>query len=240
MSDSQVTITWLGHATTLIDTPEGKCILIDPWLQGNPMTPEDRKHLDQLDLMLITHGHFDHMGDAIPIAQATKPDVIANFEICQYLTGKGIKDCNGMNTGGTVQWNGTAITMVEAVHSSGITDGEQIVYGGTAGGYVFRFSNGFTVYHAGDTDVFESMKLIADYRPDVAMLPIGDHFTMGPQQAAKAVRMLGVRRVIPLHYGTFPLLTGTPEALAEAAGDVANFKVVTLKPGESVTQGDLA
>lgn len=236
MSNSEVTITWLGHAATKIETPHGKTILIDPWLQENPSVPENQKRIGALDLMLITHGHFDHLGDAVTIAKQTNPDVIAIFEICHYLESQGVQKCEGMNKGGTVHWNGVDVTMVDAIHSSGITVGNQILYGGTPAGYVLRFDNGFTVYHAGDTDVFESMKLIANHKPDVAMLPIGGHFTMGPRAAAEAIRLLGVRRVIPIHYGTFPALTGTPEQLKEEASDIAGLQVIALKPGESVSQ----
>lgn len=239
-ADGGVTITWLGHATTLIETTEGKRILIDPWVTQNPAMPADRKQFDRLDLMLITHGHFDHMGDAVDVAKATEPDIIANFEIAAYLQGKGIGKTNGMAHGGTVNWNGIGVTLVEAVHGSGINEGDQIIYGGTAGGFVIRFANDFTVYHAGDTDVFESMKLIRElHHPDVAMLPIGGHFTMDPTRAALALRMLGVASVIPIHYGTFPVLTGTPEQLEEATRDISGLKVVALKPGQSASQHDL-
>jgi L-ascorbate metabolism protein UlaG (beta-lactamase superfamily) len=179
------------------------------------------------------------MGDAVTVAKQTSPDVIANFELCHYLTAQGVEKCDGMNTGGTVRWDGIDITMVEAIHSSGITDGDQILYGGTAAGYVLRFDNGFTLYHAGDTDVFESMRLIANHKPDVAMLPIGGHFTMGPRGAAEAIRLLGVKRVIPIHYATFPALAGTPEQLKQEASDITDLQVIALKPGESVSQGQI-
>ncbi len=239
MSDSEVTITWLGHAATKIETPNGKTVLIDPFLKENPATPQNCKTFQHLDLMLITHGHYDHLGDAVEVANATSPDVIAIFEICHYLESKGVQKCNGMNHGGTVRWEDIDITMTQAIHSSGITDGDQIIYGGTAAGFVLKFDNGFTLYHAGDTAWFESMKLIGKFEPDVAMLPIGGHFTMGPREAAEAIRLLGVKRVIPIHYGTWPVLTGTPQQLQEAASDVPDLKVIALKPGESVSQNQL-
>lgn len=239
-SDHGITVTWLGHATTKIDTPSGKTILIDPWLQDNPATPPDQKDVGRLDLMLITHGHFDHFGDAIQVANSTGCDVIAIAEICQFMQSRGVRKCTGMNKGGTVEWNGIGVTMVDAVHSSGITDGDRIVYGGEAAGLIVRFEDGFTLYHAGDTEVFTSMQLIGErFQPDVAMLPIGGHFTMDPQGAAKAIRLLGVTTVIPIHWGTFPVLAGTPEALREATGDVSGLKVVDLKPGGSVQQNQL-
>lgn len=239
-STAGITITWLGHATTKIETPSGQIILIDPWVQQNPSAPENQKGIDSLDLMLITHGHFDHMGDAVQIAKATSPDVVAIFEIAQYLQTQGIEKTIGINHGGTVDWNNHHITMVEAIHSSGITHGDNILYGGTASGYIIKFENDFTLYHAGDTDVFGDMALIRDrYHPDVALLPIGGHFTMGPDGAARALRLLSVAAVIPIHYGTFPVLTGTPEQLKEAATDISGLKIVALKPGESVSQGEL-
>lgn len=235
-----ITITWLGHAATLLQTGSGKRILIDPWLKGNPATPEVYKRAIPHDLMLITHGHFDHLGDAVEIAREVRPEVVAIFEICHYLESKGIQRCNGMNHGGTVHWEDVGITMVNAVHSSGITEGEQILYGGTAAGFVLRFADGYTVYHAGDTAVFESMRLVGQmHHPDVALLPIGGHFTMDPRGAAEAIRLLGVKRVIPIHYGTFPAPSGSPQQLERETANLPGVKVVTLRPGESVTQARL-
>ncbi|MGI8825473.1 MAG: metal-dependent hydrolase [Chloroflexota bacterium] len=236
-----ITITWLGHATTKIEISDGKTILIDPWLETNPSVPDEHKQQDRVDLMLITHAHDDHMGDAISVAQKTKPDVIAIFDLTQYLDHKGVEKTNGINKGGTVDWNGISITMTDAVHSAGLMDGDMPVQGGTAAGFVLRFPDGFTLYFSGDTDLFESMRTIGRfYKPDLAMLPIGDHFTMGPKQAAEAIRMLGVKRVIPIHYATFPLLTGTPEALEREAADISGLRVIALKPGQSIHQSALA
>lgn len=238
-ADGEVKITWLGHATTSLEYG-GKRILIDAFLQDNPATPPDQKQIDQLDLMLITHGHYDHFSDAVSVAQRTNADVICIFEIGHYLQSKGVNNVTAMNKGGTVDWNGFAVTMTDAVHSSGITDGDRIVDGGSAAGFVIRFPNGFTVYHAGDTDLFEGFKTIGhQYSPDVALLPIGGHFTMNPTLAAEAIRMLGVTSVIPIHYGTWPILTGNPEELKQATSDIAGLRIVALKPGESVTQDRL-
>jgi L-ascorbate metabolism protein UlaG (beta-lactamase superfamily) len=234
------TITWLGHAATRIETGDGTVILIDPFLQGNPTTPEGEKTQDRVDLMLISHGHGDNMGDAVAIAQRFQPHIIAMNELCGYLASKGATDCSGGNTGGTQEWNGLRVTMVDAVHSSSIQDGDSTIYAGLAVGFIITLPDGFTIYHAGDTDVFAGMEIIGRlYRPDVALLPIGSHFTMGPKEAAEAIRLLGVRRVIPIHYGTFPLLWGTPEALQTEVNDIADLKLFPLKPGEGVSQGQL-
>jgi L-ascorbate metabolism protein UlaG (beta-lactamase superfamily) len=239
-NDGNVTITWLGHATTQIVTPTGKTILIDPFLTDNPSTPEHLKSVENVDLMLITHGHFDHIADAVSIVQQTGCSVVAIYEICSYLGKKGVTSCTGINMGGTVRWEGVEITLVQAVHSSTITDGDQTFPGGEAGGFVIKLENGFVIYQSGDTAVFEGMALIGRlYRPDVAILPIGDHFTMGPAQAAEAIRMLDVDAVIPIHWGTFPVLTGTPAALKERTKGISGLKILAIDPGESVTQGQM-
>jgi L-ascorbate metabolism protein UlaG (beta-lactamase superfamily) len=231
------TFTYLGHATVLCELPGGEVVLIDPWVMNNPACPEQHKSLSRLDAVLITHGHFDHMGDMVELAKRHKPRrIVANFEICSWLGSKGVEKCSGMNLGGSQDVLGLQVTMVRADHSSGITDGDQIVYGGVASGYVVRLPGGYTFYHAGDTALFSDMQLIGEiYRPELAFLPIGDLFTMDPGQAARACRYLGVRQVIPIHWGTFPrLLTGTPAKLEQALDSLGiNCKVIGLKPGES-------
>ena len=227
--------TYLGHATILCELPEGEVVLIDPWVQNNPACPEALKKLDRIDAMLITHAHSDHMGDAVELAKRHKPKtVVANFEICSWLGTKGVENCSGMNLGGCQEVLGMQVTMVRADHSCGISDGDQTLYGGTAAGYIVRLAGGFTFYHAGDTALFSDMQLLGEmYRPELAFLPIGDHFTMDPQQAARACRFLAVRKVIPIHWGTFPVLTGTPEKLEKALGDQGtSCEVIGLKPGE--------
>jgi L-ascorbate metabolism protein UlaG (beta-lactamase superfamily) len=228
--------TYLGHATVRCDLPGGEVVLIDPWVMGNPACPEDHQQFDRLDAMLITHAHFDHMGDAIELAKKHKPKIIvANFEICSWLGGKGVENCSGMNLGGSQNVLGLHVTMVRADHSCGISDGDQILYGGSASGFIVKLPGGYTFYHAGDTALFSDMQLFCEmYRPELAFLPIGDLFTMDPMQAARACRYLGVRRVIPIHWGTFPALTGTPQKLVKALGDQGvNCEVIALKPGES-------
>ena len=196
---NETAITWLGHSTFLIDTPGSKRILIDPFLKGNPKCPEDRKTIDRCDLILITHAHTDHCADAIPVAQATGARVITMVEHAVSLMSRGLQNVTEMNKGGTVKAWDIAVTMVHALHSSAVESGEfDTKYAGEPAGFVVRLEDGFTFYHAGDTCVFGDMALIGElYRPELAMLPIGDHYTMGPYQAAKATQLLGVKRVIP-------------------------------------------
>jgi len=228
--------TYLGHATVRCDLPGGEVVLIDPWVQGNPSCPERCKHFARLDAMLITHGHDDHMADAVEIAKRYQPrHVVSSFEICTWLESKGVRNCSGMNLGGTQELLGLAVSMVRADHSSSLTDNGQTLYAGPAAGYVIKLDGGFTFYHAGDTALFSDMQLIAElHRPELAFLPIGDLFTMDPQQAARACRYLGVRKVIPIHWGTFPALTGTPPQLVKALEVLGvSCEVLGLKPGES-------
>jgi L-ascorbate metabolism protein UlaG (beta-lactamase superfamily) len=237
---AEVTVTWLGHGTFLIESAEGKRILIDPWIHGNPKFPEDWKSrvTEQIDVIALTHGHFDHVGDVVEIAQQTDAPIVCIFDMVAWFKRQGLAEDRfmGFNIGGTVEAAGVKFTMTQAFHSSSVTDENgNIVYLGNPAGYVMQFEDGTVIYHSGDTGVFGDMRLIGElYQPDAAILPIGDWFTMGPKQAAHAAKLLGVKRVIPEHYGTFPLLTGTPEALRqELAGQ--NVEVVALDPGQSTT-----
>lgn len=229
-------ITWLGHSTFKLTTPGGKTVLIDPWVAGNPACPEEAKSLDALDVMLITHAHFDHMGDAVSIAKAHSPQVLAIFEIYQWLESKGVENCIGMNKGGTVEVEGLKATMVEAQHSAGLLDDDgKLIYGGEPAGFVLELETGLSLYHAGDTGVFSGMSIIQElYEPAIAFLPIGSVFTMGPKEAAYACNLLKSKLVIPMHYGTFPLLTGTPEELKRLVEGM-DLEVVALEPGATHT-----
>jgi len=229
-----VEITWLGHGTYKLRLESGEVVLIDPWTEGNPAYPKDHD-LDRVDIILVTHGHFDHIHDVLPIARKFSPQIVAIYETAHWLESKGAKNTIGMNKGGTASVGPISATMTHAVHSCGILDNGQIVYGGEAAGFVVRVPDGRPIYCAGDTNVFTDMQLIASlYRPELAFLPIGDFYTMSPREAAAACRMLNVRRVVPLHFGTFPALSGRPEQLAELIRDLPDTQVWTLQPGAPV------
>ena len=224
-------ITWLGHSAFRLRTPGGKEILLDPWYTGNPSFPESAKP-KSADLMLLSHGHSDHITDAASMAKATGATVVGIWEVTSWLGSKGVKNLEPMNKGGTITAKGLRITMTDARHSSSFDD-KGIVYLGEPAGFVVTLENGQTIYYAGDTSLFGDMKLIGQlYKPDIAFLPIGDRFTMGPDTAAMAARWLGAKQVVPMHYGTFPLLTGTPEQLEEHLAG-SGIEVLILKPGET-------
>jgi L-ascorbate metabolism protein UlaG (beta-lactamase superfamily) len=229
-------LTWLGHSCFRLEAND-KTIYIDPWVMGNPACPEQEKKVKKIDVMLCTHGHFDHIGDAVAIAKEHDPTVVGIFELATWVGKKGAKTVSPMNKGGSQTVAGIRVTMTHAIHSCGIQEDDgSIVYGGEACGYVIELENGLKIYHAGDTAVFGDMAIIKDlYAPDIAMLPIGDHFTMSPREASYACQLLRPKVVIPMHFGTFPLLTGTPRELARLISDI-DTKVVELKPGETVTE----
>ena len=230
MADS--TLTWLGHAAFRIDTAAGKRIYIDPFLNGNPKCPAGEQEPERADIVAVTHGHGDHVGDTVAIAQKHGSTVVAQVELSGWLGKHGVADDKlvAFNKGGTVDVDGVKFTLTNAFHSSSAPDGS---YGGEAAGYVIELESGTTLYFAGDTCVFGDMQLIGRiYSPDVAILPIGDHYTMGPREAAVALELLGVQRCVPSHWGTFPVLTGTPQELQKL---VPSVTVEQLEPGDAVT-----
>ena len=228
------TLTWLGHAAFRLDTPGGKRVYIDPFLSGSPTCPDSEKEPERVDLILLTHGHDDHVGDTLALAETFSCPVLAQVELRGWLATKGLPENMGeaINKGGTVEVEGVKVTMTHANHSSsGFEDGT-FVYLGESCGFVIELETGFKLYVAGDTNVFGDMALIGRiYEPDLVVLPIGDHFTMGPREAAVAIELLGDRRVVPSHYGTFGLLTGTPEKLRELA---PGARIETTEPGGTI------
>ena len=230
-----VEVTWLGHAAFLLKSPNGKVVLIDPWLD-NPKAPESAKNITSADIILLTHGHFDHVGSAPAIAKNSKAKVVCIFEVSRYLAKQGVPEEQiiGMNYSGTVEVDGIKVTMVPAVHSSGISDGNNIIEGGNPAGYVIEFENGFKVYHTGVTGLFGDMEWIRKlYAPDLMLVCIGGHFTMGPREAAEAIKLVAPKYVIPMHYGTFPILAGTPAELKKHLPAKFKNSVVELNPGET-------
>jgi L-ascorbate metabolism protein UlaG (beta-lactamase superfamily) len=226
-------ITWLGHATVLVETAKGTNILIDPFITGNPKYPKDFVLPETIHYILATHGHGDHISDAVLVAAKHHSTVVAIYELANYLGEKGVANTIGMSLGGTVQLNEVAATMVEAKHSSSAQDERGVHYTGVAAGFVLTIADGPALYHSGDTAVFGDMALIRElYRPEVAMLPIGGFYTMGPKEAALAVRLLEPKIVLPLHFGTFLPLTGRPEELTAMVA--AGVEVVRWTPGESI------
>jgi L-ascorbate metabolism protein UlaG (beta-lactamase superfamily) len=224
-------LTWLGHAAFRLDTPGGKRIYVDPWL-SSPTCPDSEKSPERVDLIALTHGHSDHVGDTVELWKRFKPPVVAPIELRGWLVSQGVDEnpAHGPNKGGTVRVDGIAVTLTDANHSSTGPNGE---YLGEPAGLVIEVEDGKRVYFAGDTNVFASMELIGRiYGPNLAVLPIGDHYTMGPREAAVALELLGVERCVPCHYGTFPILVGTPDELRDLAP--AGVEILAPEPGGTV------
>jgi L-ascorbate metabolism protein UlaG (beta-lactamase superfamily) len=235
MTDLKGTVvTWLGHATVHVATAKGTSILIDPFIEQNPKFPKGYKLPEKIDLILATHGHGDHIADLVPVALKHGSTVVGMVELMGWAQSKEVKKTVGMNLGGSWTYEDVTISLVEAKHSSGVGGGNQIIYAGEPTGFVITVQDGPVLYHAGDTCVFLDMQLIRDlYQPQLAMLPIGDHYTMGPKAAALAAKYLGVTSVLPIHYGTFPILTGTPEELSKLLHG-SGIAVKAISPGESL------
>ena len=226
-------ITWLGHSTFLVGLDDGPTILIDPWFEGNPSSPKGFS-LPSVDLVLVTHGHADHFSDVQSVAEQFSPEVVCNYEISVWLASRGVENVMGMNKGGCYNTQGVRVSMTQAQHSSSIDDGGRQVYAGEPAGFVVRQPDGRSFYFAGDTNVFSDMRLIRRlYGPTLAFLPIGDLFTMGPVEAALACEFLEPDVVVPMHYGTFPVLTGTPAKLREQLGPDSSVVVPDIAPGDT-------
>lgn len=226
-------ITWLGHATVLIQTPKGTNILIDPFIEHNPKYPKGFKLPEKIQYVLLSHGHGDHISDAAPVAKKHGSNVVAIYELAAFIQQQGAEKITGMNLGGTVQLDDVAVTMVEAKHSAGAEGKNGTQYAGVATGFVLTISGGPVLYHAGDTTVFSDMKLIKElYHPELAMLPIGGFYTMGPREAALAAHFLEPKAILPIHFGTFPPLTGTPDELDNLLK--GSIEVIRISPGESI------
>jgi L-ascorbate metabolism protein UlaG (beta-lactamase superfamily) len=230
-----IKLTWFGHGCFRIETPGGKVWLIDPFLTQNPLTPDEHREHPHVDVLLCTHGHFDHIADAVTLAKKYDATVVGVYELCQWMQKKGAKNIAPMNKGGTQMVGDVFVTMVHADHSCGIQEDDgSIVYGGEACGYVLEFENGKKIYCAGDTNVFGDMHIIHElYHPEIAMLPIGDHFTMSPREAGYACSLLHPKTVIPMHFGTFPMLRGTPQQLKQLVEGMG-VEVFEMTPGVTV------
>ncbi len=231
-------LTWFGHSTFLLETAAGTRVMIDPWITGNPRCPEHLADPGKLDVILLSHGHGDHTGDAVRLAAEKQPQaVLAMVELAGWLGSQGVENVVGFNKGGTTEAAGVRFTMTQAIHSSSVETDSGALYTGEPAGFVIQTEAGYRIYFAGDTCVFGDMALIGElYAPDLAMLPIGDFYTMGPREAAKAVELLGVKHVVPMHYGTFPLLHGTPQQLRDecTARGLTGVTVEEFEPGETL------
>lgn len=233
--NQEISFTWLGFGGFYIKSPGNKEILIDPWIRNNPVCPESIKNIEKVDYIFFTHAHRDHAEDAVWLGQETGATILAGWELAFILQKKGVQNVIAINKGGTRRFGELEITAVHADHSSAYVEGDQLIYGGEPMGFIIKFENGDKVYHAGDTNVFGDMTLISElYEPELALLPIGDAYTMSPKEAAKAVRLLNIKHVIPTHFGVFDFLTGRPSDLLDLLTDIEGLTVYDISPGQTV------
>lgn len=232
-------LTWLGHSAFEYTTREGKVILIDPWLT-NPKAPK-KMDLTHVEAILITHGHADHVGEAFDLAKKYNAPLVASAELATLASKHGVKAIIPVDPSGSAVVAGITVTAVEAVHSSAYTEGDTVSYAGAPLGFVLQEYGSATLYHAGDTGVFEDMGLISRlYQPQIVMLPIGGTYTMKPSEAAMAVQLMAPKTVIPMHYGTFPVLVGTPAELQEEMKKLhIRSRMQEMQPGVAVKIKDL-
>src|ERR1700675_948874 len=220
-------ITFFGHSTFSLKTKSGEIALVDSCVTTNPKCPPELKKIKKLDAIFLTHAHSDHFGDLLALAKEHKPTIVAIFETAHWIGEQGFsKQVKPMGKGGTLRVGDFEVTMTHAFHSNSIEEKGKLIYGGEPASFIVRLPGGLILFHAGDTAVFGDMKLIAElYKPDIACLPIGDNFTMGPREAAHAIRLLGVKHVIPMHYGTFPVFVVSAEALGAGRKDIDRVEV---------------
>ncbi|WP_031500411.1 metal-dependent hydrolase [Bryobacter aggregatus] len=229
-----IDVTWLGHSSFALQLESGETYLLDPWL-GNPKAPKDYKP-SRVDGILLSHGHSDHTGSVVALAAEFRCPVLGIVELCGHFASKGVANTIGFNKGGTVKLGPLSVTLTHAFHSSSEEGENGSVYLGEACGLILTVPDGRSIYFAGDTDVFGDMALLAAlYKPEIAFLPIGDFYTMGPKQAAHACRLLQAKTIVPMHYGTFPALTGTPAELRSLLSDFSDIRIEEFRPGHTIT-----
>lgn len=233
---SKASIQWLGHATLKLTLGDGRVIVIDPWLAENPACPAALKKLTRCDLVLLTHGHFDHVADVPSLVRSFNPVVIGNYDLCSVLQKQiGAGRFQGMNTGGTQDIGGIRVSLTQAFHSSGVDSPDGPLYAGMPNGLIIRVDGLATIYDAGDTDVFGDMKLIAQrYQPKICILPIGDLFTMGAEGASLAAQMLNPASILPVHYKTFPVLAPSADAFRDALPPELRTRLIAPHVGDVV------
>jgi len=224
-------LTWHGHSCFLLETDDGTRVMFDPWLDGNPMADISAEQVDRLDYLLVSHGHSDHFADCIPLAERTGAMVVSTFELVAFCQSQGVEKGHGMNIGGGYQFPFGRVKLTPALHTGSIAGDEEGAFTTDCCGFLVTLNSGTRLYHAGDTALIMDMQLLRD-QVELALLPIGDNFTMGPDDAVRAVEMIAPERVIPMHYNTFDVIRQDPAAFREQVGGRA--EVIVLQPGESV------